>query len=74
MITNVEVLVNEYWMYPDEPFHLIRFMCDGERYLFGKENHNSLSVEKSRGDIYKEPIEEMIERVLDELEGVIERG
>lgn len=43
-----ETLVNEYWMYANEPMHLVRFKHDGIRYLIGKEIQESAGVEESR--------------------------
>lgn len=43
-----ETIVNEYWMYDNEPFHLIRFIHNGTRYLIGKEIAESAGVAQSR--------------------------
>ena len=41
-------VVNEYWMYPNEPFHLCRFVYNGTRYLIGKEIPESAGVVQTR--------------------------
>jgi len=43
-----ETVINEYWMYDNEPFHLIRFVHNGTRYLIGKEVVESAGVAQSR--------------------------
>ena len=43
-----ETIVNEYWMYENEPFHLIRFTHNGIRYLIGKDIQESAGVTQSR--------------------------
>ena len=56
-----ETLVNEYWMYENEPFHLIRFTHDGTRYLIGKGIQESMGVEESRKRRnYSKPTQEII--------------
>ncbi len=34
-IENIETFVNEFWMFDGEPFHLVRYACDGASYLCG---------------------------------------
>ena len=44
----IEELINEYWMYPNESFYIIRFTENSHTYLYGKSNHNSAGVIKKR--------------------------
>ena len=66
-IENIETFVNEFWMFDGEPFHLVRYKCDGESYLCGFSEGllilDSLSVAASRGDLYLCPKKEHIEQL-----------
>ena len=66
-IENIETFVNEFWMFDGEPFHLVRYKCDGESYLCGFSEGllilDSLSVAASRGDLYLCPAKEHIEQL-----------
>lgn len=44
----IEILVNEYWMYSGEPFHLCRYNRNGVKYLIGYDIHESYGIEKAR--------------------------
>lgn len=58
-----ETIVNEYWMYNNEPFHLIRFTHNGTRYLIGKEIAESAGVVKSRElRNYSKPSDDIIKQ------------
>jgi hypothetical protein len=64
---NFEILPNEYWMYQNEPFYVVRFLENGNRYLFGKDVHESAGIEKLRElKGYLRPSEEQIKRVENE--------
>lgn len=64
----VEVLLNEYWMYDNEPSHLVRFIDNNKIYLFGKYPHNSIGIESIRAkNGWLEPNQDqinMIEKIL----------
>lgn len=66
-IENIETFVNEFWMYDDEPFRLVRYTCDGAPYLCGFSEGllvlDSISVAASRGDLYLCPTKEHIEQL-----------
>ena len=34
-IENIETFVNEFWMFDGEPFHIVRYKCEGKSYLCG---------------------------------------
>lgn len=60
----METLVNEYWMYENEPMHLIRFTHNNTRYLIGKEIQESTGVEQSRKrKFYNKPTAEVMQQV-----------
>lgn len=50
-IENVETFVNEFWMFEGEPFHIVRYKCEGVSYLCGFSKGmlilNSLSIAAS---------------------------
>jgi hypothetical protein len=46
--TCVEVLVNEYWAYDGEPFHVVRFVEGGSTYLYGLTQINSRGISQKR--------------------------
>jgi hypothetical protein len=48
MITSIETLVNDYWMYDKEPFYIIRFKENGKTYLFGKTITDSRGIKINR--------------------------
>lgn len=50
----IEILVNEYWMYENEPFHIIR-KKEGELFFIcGYNGENSLAIQKiCEGGIYQ---------------------
>lgn len=59
-----ETLVNEYFAYENEPFHLIRFTHNCIRYLIGKEIRESIGVEQSRRlKNYHKPTLEILKEV-----------
>lgn len=66
-IENVETLVNEFWMFDGEPFHLVSYACDGASYLCGFSGGllilDSLGIAASRGGLYLHPTKEHIEQL-----------
>lgn len=66
-IENIETFVNEFWMFKGEPFHLVRYTCDGAPYLCGFSEGllilDSLTVAASRGGRYLCPTKEHIEQL-----------
>jgi hypothetical protein len=48
MTTKFEMLVNDYHIFDDEPFHLCRFSVDGYRYLIGWEVEESEGIDQAR--------------------------
>ncbi len=64
----VEVLINEYWRFENEPFYVIRFIEEDKTYLYGKTNYNSSGVIQKRNlRGYLEPSEFQIDTVNEEL-------
>ena len=56
-----ELLVNEYWMYKNEPMHLVRFIYKGTKYLIGQEIQESNGVAESRKTRgYSKPTKEIM--------------
>lgn len=48
MDNKFEVIVNQYWMYENEPFHLCRFIFNETRYIIGYEVEESAGVVQTR--------------------------
>lgn len=56
-----DIVVNEYWMLHNEPFHLILFIHKGIRYLIGKGIQESPNVSFLRQEHgYKKPSDDVI--------------
>lgn len=61
-----EIVVNEYWMYDGEPFHIIRYKSNGKKYVCGLHSNvlvtSCLSLEKlTSGGVYNLPLIEHLE-------------
>ena len=56
-----ETFINEYYMYKNEPMHLIRFNHNGIIYLIGQEFQESVGVKESRKKRnYSKPTQKII--------------
>lgn len=66
-IKNIETLVNEFWMFDGEPFHLLRYTFDRVPYLCGFSKGllilDSGSISTKRGDLYLHPTKEHIKQL-----------
>lgn len=61
-----QIVVNEYWMYDGEPFHVIRYKTNGKNYACGLESNvlvpSCPSLEfLTSGGVYNLPLAEHLE-------------